>query len=186
MPITIQGHSALKPLQSRCTETLIAPHTAAACAVRIFAVFIFEYGVSIWNRRKFAPPAIRCLWDLASPFFTSPDSRLCTCVDACDLGMRLQLHHLINYPFSSLFLFPCLFPVGHHDHFHFFSLLLSLFSLPLSPILPSFSLLSLHISYPPPSFPIPTTFIPRPHPAHARRRARVWCHNPEFLSVEAL
>ena len=62
MPIAIhwywEGHSALKPPQSNCTETLLAPQTAlraAARAVQIFAVFIFEYGASIRNIRKFAP-----------------------------------------------------------------------------------------------------------------------------------
>ena len=69
MPIAIhwdwEGHSASKPLQSSCTETLLAPRTAlraAARAVQIFAVFIFEYGASFRNTkictiRKF--PAIR-------------------------------------------------------------------------------------------------------------------------------
>ena len=47
--------AASNPLQSSYTETLLAPHTAAACAVQIFAVFIFEYGASIRNIRKFAP-----------------------------------------------------------------------------------------------------------------------------------
>ena len=49
MPIVIhwykEGHSALKPLQSSCTETLLAPWTplrAAASAVQIFAVFFFS------------------------------------------------------------------------------------------------------------------------------------------------
>ena len=62
MPIAIywdwEGHSALKPLQSSSTETLLAPQTAlraAAHAIQIFTVFIFEYGVSIQNIRKFAP-----------------------------------------------------------------------------------------------------------------------------------
>ena len=62
MPIAIhwdwRGYSASKPLQSSCTETLLAPRTAlraAACAVQIFAVFIFKYGASIRNIRKFAP-----------------------------------------------------------------------------------------------------------------------------------
>ena len=62
MPIVIhwdwEGHSVSKPLQSSCTETLLAPRTAlraAAHAVQIFTVFIFEYGVSIRNIRKFAP-----------------------------------------------------------------------------------------------------------------------------------
>jgi len=62
MPIAIhwdwRGYSASKPLQSSCIETLLAPRTAlraAACAVQIFAVFIFEYGASIRNIRKFAP-----------------------------------------------------------------------------------------------------------------------------------
>ena len=62
MPIVIhwdwEGHSASKPLQSSCTETLLAPRAvlrAAARAIQIFAVFIFEYGASIRNMRKFAP-----------------------------------------------------------------------------------------------------------------------------------
>ena len=62
MPIAIhwdwEGHSALKPLQSSCTETLLAPRTAvraAARATQIFAVFIFEYRASIRNIQKFAP-----------------------------------------------------------------------------------------------------------------------------------
>ena len=53
-----EGHSASKPLQNSCTETLLAPRSAlraAARAVQIFAVFIFEYGASIRNIRKFAP-----------------------------------------------------------------------------------------------------------------------------------
>ena len=56
MPIVIhwdwEGHSISKPLQSSCTERLLAPRTvlrAAAHAVQIFAVFIFEYGASIRN-----------------------------------------------------------------------------------------------------------------------------------------
>ena len=59
MPIAIhwdwEGHSTSKPLQSSCVEALLAcvHHTAAACAVQIFAVFIFEYGVSIQNIQKF-------------------------------------------------------------------------------------------------------------------------------------
>ena len=62
MPIAIhwdwEGHSASKPLQSSCAETLLAPRTvlrAAARAIQIFTVFIFEYGASIRNIRKFAP-----------------------------------------------------------------------------------------------------------------------------------
>ena len=47
-----EGHSTLKPLQSSCTETLLAPHTVAACAVQIFAAFIFEYGANIRNIKK--------------------------------------------------------------------------------------------------------------------------------------
>ena len=53
-----EGHSASKPLQSSCTETLLAPRTAlraAARAVQIFVVFIFKYEASIQNIRKFAP-----------------------------------------------------------------------------------------------------------------------------------
>ena len=50
-----EGHSALKPHQSSCTETLLAPHTVAACAIQIFAAFIFEHGANIQNIQKSAP-----------------------------------------------------------------------------------------------------------------------------------
>ena len=37
-----EGHSTLKPLQSSCTVTLLAPHTADACELFKFSQFLFS------------------------------------------------------------------------------------------------------------------------------------------------